>query len=167
MSTRSSSSSSRASSFRQAGGSGPAGQASPAPAASTRTCTRRPDACSCWSTARELYRESGSRGPTRGWAVRVCHGEYAHAVCLDFPFSLVADAVLLPVTVPWSIVNWTRPGSDRPASGAIEQCEGRESRRGSSDRQGRLAEHLVDRETAGRQPLAVGIARQGLERLAV
>ena len=50
----------------------------------------------------------------------------AHAVCLDFPFSLVADAVLLPVTIPWSIVNWTRPASDRPASGAVEQRQGRE-----------------------------------------
>jgi len=29
----------------------------------------------------------------------------AHGVCIDFPFSLVADAVLLPVTIPWSVYN--------------------------------------------------------------
>jgi uncharacterized protein YceK len=29
----------------------------------------------------------------------------AHAVCIDFPFSLVTDVVLLPVTIPWSIYN--------------------------------------------------------------
>ena len=29
----------------------------------------------------------------------------AHAVCLDMPFSLVADAVLLPVTIPWTAYN--------------------------------------------------------------
>jgi uncharacterized protein YceK len=28
-----------------------------------------------------------------------------HGVCIDFPFSLVADTVLLPVTIPWSIYN--------------------------------------------------------------
>ncbi|MBU2893720.1 YceK/YidQ family lipoprotein [Colwellia sp. D2M02] len=28
-----------------------------------------------------------------------------HAVCVDFPFSLVADVVLLPATIPWSIYN--------------------------------------------------------------
>jgi uncharacterized protein YceK len=26
----------------------------------------------------------------------------AHATCLDFPFSLVADVILLPVTIPWT-----------------------------------------------------------------
>jgi len=28
-----------------------------------------------------------------------------HAVCIDFPFSFVADTILLPVTIPWSIYN--------------------------------------------------------------
>ncbi|WP_299268204.1 YceK/YidQ family lipoprotein [uncultured Psychrosphaera sp.] len=28
-----------------------------------------------------------------------------HGICLDFPFSFVTDAVLLPVTIPWSIYN--------------------------------------------------------------
>lgn len=31
----------------------------------------------------------------------------AHATCLDFPFSLAADTVLLPITIPWTIVNYT------------------------------------------------------------
>jgi uncharacterized protein YceK len=50
----------------------------------------------------------------------------AHAVCVDFPFSLVADAVLLPVTIPWSIVNLVRSGPDRPDSDTIERLEKRE-----------------------------------------
>jgi uncharacterized protein YceK len=35
------------------------------------------------------------------------HGELkcAHGTCLDFPFSLVADVLLLPITIPWSLVN--------------------------------------------------------------
>ena len=37
-----------------------------------------------------------------------------HAVCLDFPFSLVADAVLLPVTIPLTIVNLTRADDEKP-----------------------------------------------------
>jgi uncharacterized protein YceK len=50
----------------------------------------------------------------------------AHAACLDLPFSLVADAVLLPVTVPWSIVNWSRSERSAPVSEATEQGETRE-----------------------------------------
>jgi uncharacterized protein YceK len=38
----------------------------------------------------------------------------AHAVCLDFPFSLAADAVLLPVTVPWSVVNFIQSDDKEP-----------------------------------------------------
>jgi len=30
----------------------------------------------------------------------------AHGTCLDLPFSLVADTVVLPVTIPWSLYNW-------------------------------------------------------------
>jgi uncharacterized protein YceK len=37
----------------------------------------------------------------------------AHAVCLDFPFSLVADTFLLPITVPWSVVNLVRAGGSQ------------------------------------------------------
>lgn len=38
----------------------------------------------------------------------------AHAVCLDFPFSLVADTLLLPITIPWTIVNfvWEDPDEE-------------------------------------------------------
>jgi len=50
----------------------------------------------------------------------------AHAVCLDFPFSRVADAVLLPVTTPWSIANWSRSERSSPVSEATEQRETRE-----------------------------------------
>jgi uncharacterized protein YceK len=33
----------------------------------------------------------------------------AHAVCLDMPFSVIADAVLLPVTVPWTAYDFIEP----------------------------------------------------------
>ena len=38
------------------------------------------------------------------------HGELkcAHGTCLDFPFSLAADVLLLPITVPWSLVNFAK-----------------------------------------------------------
>jgi uncharacterized protein YceK len=31
--------------------------------------------------------------------------ECAHGTCLDLPFSLVADTVVLPATIPWSLYN--------------------------------------------------------------
>lgn len=30
----------------------------------------------------------------------------AHGTCLDFPFSLIADTLLLPITIPWTLVNF-------------------------------------------------------------
>lgn len=44
----------------------------------------------------------------------------AHATCLDFPFSLVADTVILPYTIPLTIYN-VASGSDakqKPADNA-------------------------------------------------
>ena len=35
----------------------------------------------------------------------------AHAVCLDFPFSLIADTVILPYTIPRTIYNYSK-GND-------------------------------------------------------
>jgi uncharacterized protein YceK len=29
----------------------------------------------------------------------------AHGTCLDLPFSLVADTVVLPATIPWTLYN--------------------------------------------------------------
>jgi uncharacterized protein YceK len=52
----------------------------------------------------------------------------AHAVCLDLPFSLAADTLLLPVTVPWSAVNLFRKNSGKaqdpnsPSSSATESA---------------------------------------------
>jgi uncharacterized protein YceK len=31
-----------------------------------------------------------------------------HGQCVDFPFSLIADTVILPATIPWSIINVVR-----------------------------------------------------------
>lgn len=36
-----------------------------------------------------------------------------HGVCVDAPFSLVTDVVLLPVTIPWSIYNVATDRADR------------------------------------------------------
>lgn len=36
-----------------------------------------------------------------------------HAVCIDAPFSFVADVVLLPVTIPWSIYNGATVDSEK------------------------------------------------------
>jgi len=35
-------------------------------------------------------------------SVRHVELKCAHATCLDFPFSLIADVILLPVTIPWT-----------------------------------------------------------------
>jgi uncharacterized protein YceK len=32
----------------------------------------------------------------------------AHGTCLDFPFSLVADVVVLPYTIPKTIINFSK-----------------------------------------------------------
>jgi uncharacterized protein YceK len=37
-----------------------------------------------------------------------------HAVCLDMPFSLVADTVLLPVTIPWTAYNFAEVDENQP-----------------------------------------------------
>ena len=37
----------------------------------------------------------------------------AHAVCVDMPFSLVADTVLLPVTIPWTGYNFINVHENR------------------------------------------------------
>ncbi len=40
----------------------------------------------------------------------------AHGVCIDFPFSFVADTVLLPITIPWTLVNLARSSSDEKSA---------------------------------------------------
>ncbi|GAA0810990.1 hypothetical protein GCM10009111_02800 [Colwellia asteriadis] len=37
----------------------------------------------------------------------------AHGICVDFPFSLVTDTVLLPVTIPWSIYNVSTDSAEK------------------------------------------------------
>jgi uncharacterized protein YceK len=41
----------------------------------------------------------------------------AHAVCLDMPFSLIADAVLLPVTIPWTAYDFIEPAENEKSPG--------------------------------------------------
>jgi uncharacterized protein YceK len=45
----------------------------------------------------------------------------AHATCLDFPFSLVADTALLPVTIPWTIANHCRGDEQNEIHGTPSQ----------------------------------------------
>ena len=40
----------------------------------------------------------------------------AHAVCLDMPFSLVADAVVLPVTIPWTAYNFVESNENEKSA---------------------------------------------------
>jgi len=47
----------------------------------------------------------------------------AHGVCLDFPFSLVADVVVLPVTIPWTVVNLLRAEEEPEGPGEKERPE--------------------------------------------
>ena len=42
--------------------------------------------------------------------------ECAHAVCLDMPFSLVADAAILPVTIPWTAYNFIKSDENQEPS---------------------------------------------------
>jgi len=44
----------------------------------------------------------------------------AHGTCLDFPFSLVADTLLLPITIPWTLVNLA-DGKSETSSTATSQ----------------------------------------------
>ena len=48
-------------------------------------------------------------GTVRQWELGCAHG-----TCLDFPFSLVADTLLLPFTIPWTVVNLSNEGEAEP-----------------------------------------------------
>lgn len=48
-------------------------------------------------------------------SVRHVELKCAHATCLDFPFSLVADVVLLPVTIPWTAYKYIVPDESEKA----------------------------------------------------
>ena len=50
--------------------------------------------------------ESETRNKVYSGTVRHVELKCAHAVCLDFPFSLIADTLLLPITVPWTLINF-------------------------------------------------------------
>lgn len=39
-----------------------------------------------------------------------------HGVCIDAPFSFVVDTLLLPVTIPWSVVNYCQVPAVEPAN---------------------------------------------------
>ena len=68
------------------------------------------------------------------------HGELkcAHATCLDFPFSFVADVILLPITIPWSLVNFaksngadTKEHAGNPPNTTVETDARKSGARGS------------------------------------
>jgi uncharacterized protein YceK len=80
--------------------------------------------CGC-ATAGTLA-EHETKNKVFSGTIRHVELKCAHGVCLDFPFSLVADTVLLPVTIPWSIANWARAEPDGSASETRQRREGRE-----------------------------------------
>ncbi len=50
----------------------------------------------------ETLTEPDTKNKVFSGTVRHVELECAHATCLDFPFSLAADTILLPVTIPWT-----------------------------------------------------------------
>lgn len=47
--------------------------------------------------------------------------ECFEGTCLDIPFSFIADTVLLPITVPWTLVRLSRVKSgDEPAPSSAQ-----------------------------------------------
>jgi uncharacterized protein YceK len=49
--------------------------------------------------------EPQTRNKVFSGTVRDIELECAHGTCLDLPFSFVADTIVLPVTIPWSLYN--------------------------------------------------------------
>jgi uncharacterized protein YceK len=49
--------------------------------------------------------EPQTRNKVFSGTIRDIQLEGAHGTCLDFPFSLVGDIVVLPATIPWSLYN--------------------------------------------------------------
>jgi len=58
--------------------------------------------------------EDETRNKIYSGTLRQLELKCAHGTCLDFPFSFVADTVLLPITIPWSIVNVNEADTARP-----------------------------------------------------
>jgi uncharacterized protein YceK len=52
--------------------------------------------------------ETETKNKVFSGTVRHIELKCAHAICLDMPFSLVADTVLLPVTIPWTAYNFIK-----------------------------------------------------------
>ncbi len=50
--------------------------------------------------------EEQTRNKIYSGTIRQVELKCAHATCLDFPFSLIADTVLLPVTIPWTVISY-------------------------------------------------------------
>jgi uncharacterized protein YceK len=62
--------------------------------------------------------ESETKNKVYSGTLRHFELKCAHAVCLDFPFSLLADTLALPVTLPWSLVNLMRSDAAQTAQPA-------------------------------------------------
>ena len=60
--------------------------------------------------------ESETKNKVYSGTIRHLELKCAHAVCLDFPLSLVADTVVLPVTIPWSLINLVKSSSNKPTA---------------------------------------------------
>jgi uncharacterized protein YceK len=60
--------------------------------------------------------ESETKNKIFSGTIRHIDLKCAHAVCLDMPFSLVADAVIIPVTIPWTAYNFIKSDENQEPS---------------------------------------------------
>ena len=62
--------------------------------------------------------ENETKNKIYSGTIRHAELKCAHGVCLDFPFSLLADTLVLPITIPWTLVMFARSGAQNPIDGA-------------------------------------------------
>jgi len=60
--------------------------------------------------------EPETRNKVFSGTVRHIEMQGAHATCFDMPFSLAADVVLLPVTIPWTAYNFIIMGENKTSA---------------------------------------------------
>ncbi|WP_139379590.1 YceK/YidQ family lipoprotein [Zoogloea sp. LCSB751] len=49
--------------------------------------------------------EAETKNKIYSGTIRQADLKCGHGTCFDFPFSLIADTALLPVTIPWTVFN--------------------------------------------------------------
>lgn len=72
----------------------------------------------------ETLGEAEPKNKIYSGTVRHAELKCAHATCIDLPFSLLADTVLLPITIPWAVVNLLRDDSSSEAAQGSSDAQG-------------------------------------------